>query len=122
MKTSSLQLLPTTTHGTPSGNYDGSSTDFFGDKQKAASYYLQGNELQTVALFATSLVGTITVQASLAEEPQSTDWFDIHTFPSDGSSQYTDNVAVNLTGNYVWIRASVAEFTDGTINKVTLSY
>jgi len=122
MKTSSLQLLPTTTQGTPSGNYDGSSTDFFGDKQKAASYYLQGNELQTVALFANGFVGTVTVQASLATDPTDADWFDIYTFPSDGSSVYTDNFAVNLTGNYVWIRASVADFTDGTINKATLAY
>jgi TPR repeat protein len=39
MKTTTLQLLPTTTHGTPSGNYDGSSLDFAGTRQQAANYY-----------------------------------------------------------------------------------
>lgn len=122
MKTSSLQLLPSTTHGTASGNYDGSSLDFEGDRQKAASYYLQSNDLQTVALFTTALVGVVKIQASLATTPTASDWFDVYTFPSDGSSEYTDNVSVNITGNFTWIRAAVTDFTAGTINKATLSY
>ena len=32
-------LLNSTVHGIPSGNYDGSSQDWFSDAVKAANYY-----------------------------------------------------------------------------------
>jgi hypothetical protein len=123
MKTSSLQLLPSTSHGTPSGNYDGSSLDFSGDRIKAASYYLSGKSLQTVAFFITDFEGSIKIQATLDSDPTvDNQWFDIYELPSDGSSIQTLTTSINLTGNYTWIRAFVSDFTAGTINKITLSY
>jgi len=34
----------------------------------------------------------------------------------------TSNTSTNINGNFTWIRASVSDFSAGTIDKVVLSY
>lgn len=122
MKTTTLQLLPTTTYGTPSGNYDGSSLDFNGVDQKAANYYGAYGGLQTVAFFLLSFQGRIQIQATLESTPTvDADWFQVHEFDSTASST-TENFSTNINGNFTWIRARVEDFEAGTITKVMLSY
>lgn len=122
MKTTTLQLLPTTTYGTPSGNYDGSSLDFDGDQQKAANYYGGFGGLQTVAFFLNGFQGRIRIQATLESEPVAdADWFQIEDFDTS-SSPTTENFSRNITGNFTWIRAAVEDFEAGTISKLMLSY
>lgn len=122
MKTTTVQLLPTTTYGTPSGNYDGSSEDWAGVEQKAANYYGGYGQLQTVAFFLLNFQGLIRIQATLDSVPESDNqWFEINVFDSLTSAT-TQNFSANLSGNYTWIRAKVEGFSAGTISKVTLSY
>jgi hypothetical protein len=122
MKTTTLQLLPTTTHGTPSGNYDGSSEDWSGEQQQAANYYGGFGDLQTVAYFLLNFQGRIRIQATLDQQPASdAAWFNVEDFDSVDSAT-TDNFSRNITGNFVWIRARVEDFTAGTITKLMLSY
>lgn len=122
MKTTTLQLLPTTTYGTPSGNYDGSSQDWPGVPQQAADYYGGFGNLQTLAFFLLNFRGRIRIEATLESDPTSDDdWFPVDTFDSTEST-ITDNFSRNITGNFTWMRARVEEFTAGTINKLTLSY
>lgn len=122
MKTTTLQLLPTTNYGTAVGNYDGSSLDFAGPRQKAAAYYLSNSSLQTVAFFVTGFEGNITIQASLDANPTLDEhWFDVYDLPTD-SSALTVSTSENIQGNFTWMRAYVSNFTGGTITKVTLSY
>jgi len=122
MKTTTLQLLPTTSEGTPSGNYDGSSENWSGVRQKAANYYSSAGGLQTVGFFVTDFQGLIHIEASLETDPQTDlDWFRVHEF-GDGSTALTTNSSTNITGNFSWMRARVTNFDGGTINKVTLSY
>jgi hypothetical protein len=122
MKTTTLQLLPTTTHGTPSGNYDGSSEDWSGEQQQAANYYGGFGDLQTVAYFLLNFQGRIRIQATLDQQPSSdAAWFNVEDFDSVDSAT-TDNFSRNITGNFVWIRARVEDFTAGTITKLMLSY
>lgn len=122
MKTTTLQLLPTTTHGTPSGNYDGSSQDWNGDNQQAANYYGGFGGLQTVAFFLSEFQGRIKIQATLESVPVvDEDWFQIYDFNST-STQTTNNFSANITGNFTWIRAKVLDFESGTIEKLMLSY
>ncbi len=122
MKTTTFQLLPTTTYGTPSGNYDGSSQDWAGQQQQAANYYGGYGGLQTLAFFLLNFQGRIRIEATLETNPASDDdWFPVDDFDSTEST-ITDNFSRNITGNFVWIRARVEEFTNGTINKLTLSY
>lgn len=122
MKTTTLQLLPTTTYGTPSGNYDGSSQDFSGDRQQAANYYGGFGGLQTIAFYLSQFQGRIQIQATLDSDPV-TDlaWFQISNYNS-GSSAVTTNFSRNITGNFTWIRAKVLDFEVGTISKIMLSY
>lgn len=122
MKTTTLQLLPTTTYGTPSGNYDGSSQDFAGTQQKAADYYGGFGDLQTVAIFLLNFQGKLRIEATLASVPASdAEWFRVEDY-NYTSSTTTTNFSTNITGNFTWIRASVEDFTAGTITKVMLSY
>lgn len=122
MKTTTLQLLPTTTFGTPSGNYDGSSLDFDGDAIKGAAYYVRGGDLQTVAYFLSGFTGTINIQASLATTPSSdSDWFTVDTY-TKSSGTATSNFSRNIDGNFSWIRANVVDFSAGSIQKIMVSY
>ena len=122
MKTTTLQLLPTTTYGTPSGNYAGSSLDFSGDRQQAANYYGGFGGLQTIAFYLTNFEGKIHIQASLDSDPTADeDWFLVNEFDTTSSAS-SENFARNITGNFTWIRARVLDFTAGTIIYVTMSY
>lgn len=122
MKTTTLQLLPTTSYGTPSGNYDGSSLDWSGVDQQAADYYGGFGGLQTVAYFLLSFQGKITIEASLESVPAvDADWFKVDEFDST-SSTTTNNFSRNITGNFTWLRAHVTDFEAGTITKLMLSY
>lgn len=122
MKTTTLQLLPTTSYGTPSGNYDGSSLDFNGDREQAANYYGGFGDLQTIAFFVENFQGRIRIQASLDTDPTLDDeYFQVYDYNTNGS-QLTASFAVNITGNFVWIRARVEDFLNGTIDQVQISY
>ena len=122
MKTTTLQLLPTTTYGTPTGNYDGSSQDWSGDQQQAANYYGGFGDLQTIAFYLNGFQGLIKIEATLDSVPTAdSDWFRVYEFDSTGSTT-TNNFSTNITGNFVWIRANVEDFTAGTITKVSLAY
>jgi hypothetical protein len=114
-------LIDNAVYGTPSGNYDGSSLAFTSGPGKGVGYYQGQGGLQTVLIRVTNFPGTITLQASLDFDPETANWFDVHTF-GDGSSTISDYVPVNLTGNFVWIRAVIGDFSSGTINGVSVSY
>ena len=122
MKTTTLQLLPTTSYGTPSGNYDGSSLDWSGEEQKAANYYGGFGGLQTLAFYLNGFQGLIKIEATLDSEPTvDSEWFKVYEFDSRDSAT-TDNFSTNVTGNFTWIRANVELFEAGTITKLMLSY
>jgi hypothetical protein len=122
MRTTTLQLLPTTSYGTPSGNYDGSSQDWNGDDQQASNYYGGFGGLQTVAFYLNQFQGRIRIQATLDSLPTTdSDWFQVYDFNSI-SSATTNNFSTNITGYFVWLRAKVEDFEAGTITKLMLSY
>ena len=127
MKTTSQQLLSATDHGTASGNYDGTDGNFNGNAVKAAGYYSTHGTLQSVAFFTEDFLGTIEVQATVDSDSATAEWFTVHTFEGDGSSandssaQYWNEVQ-NITGRFTWARVKVSDFTQGVINKITISY
>jgi hypothetical protein len=93
-----------------------------GEKRPAAAYYLGNADLQTVSWNLTSVTGIITIQASLVTDPVLTndsDWFTVYT---KICSTVTETGYTNVSGNFVWLRAKIAGFTDGTIQNVKLSY
>lgn len=112
-------LIPSTTFGSVVGNYDGSSTSFSGEQFRGDGYYGYTDGLHTVAYFVDGFVGVIRIQATLASEPTEDDWFDVEgTVYGDGSTVISTPVTYNFTGNFVWIRATVTDFSAGTINKI----
>lgn len=114
-------LLTTTVYGTASGNYDGSSLDFFSDVVRGVNYYNGQGSIQTVTIQVTGFTGIIRLQASLDDNPVQAEWFDVYTY-GDISSQITEIHPVSLTGNYVWMRAEITDFESGTINSITITY
>ena len=127
MKSQNIALIPFTTYGVPSGNYNGSSLTFTSDRQKASNYYRRSANSQTLRFTTDEFVGEIVIQASLDSDPTvDTDWFDVYTFPgdsaTDGSTAISSDYATGVAGRFTWIRAVVTGFTDGTINSVTLTY
>ena len=115
MKTQDLVLIPET-------EYDGSTSDITGDRQKAASYYPTGTGLQSVLFDVNDFVGVITIQATLDSDPTAdAEWFDVYTFPDD-SSATTAILSHAVTGNFTWMRVRFEDFSQGTIQFVTISY
>lgn len=121
MAITNLEIIGLTTVGTPSGNYDGSTNYFTSAAEKAVDYYQGQGSLQTVFIQVTGFEGLITLQATLDFNPEQANWFDVYEYTTNGDIM-TDYVPVNLTGNFVWIRAVVTEFNAGTINFVNISY
>lgn len=118
-------ILSNTVHGTPSGNYDGSSLTFVSDAAKAVGYYRGQGSIETVFIQVTGFDGIITLQATLDEDPSTIDselgWFDVYTYDAAGETR-TDYHPAVLTGNFTWIRAVVTQFEAGTINSITTTY
>ena len=122
MKTQDLVLIPATVHGTPSGNYDGSSLDFDGTRQKASDYYISKSGTQSVLFDVNDFIGDVKIQGTLDADPEAdVQWFDIYEFPDD-SSATTATISHTIKGNFTWLRARVTNFTGGVINSVTLTY
>jgi hypothetical protein len=114
-------LLSNVVYGTASGNYDGSSQLFYSDAVPAANYYGGQGALQTITYRVENFVGTIVIEASLNDSTEQAQWFEVNTY-GDGSTIYNDYHPVNVTGNFVWLRARVDQFDQGTIQFVTAAY
>jgi len=114
-------ILGSTTYGTASGNYDGSSQDFFSSVGRAADYYQGQSSIQTVIIQVTDFSGQIRLQASLNDDPAAAVWFDIYDYDRRIGT-ITDYHPVSITGNFVWIRAEITGFDAGTINQITITY
>jgi hypothetical protein len=126
-QTTTLILLPQTVYLNP-GN--GSGYTVTGNTQPAAAYYLGNRDLQTVNLSLLNVTGNILIEASLATQPQSDDWFKVYELeantnaPSNTAPKIASNAKLytNIEGNFVYLRAKVDNFKSGTINFAKLSY
>jgi len=121
MTFSTQTLLSLTTYGVPSGNYDGSTPYFVGNNVPAANFYGGQGSVQTATIQVAGFVGIITLQASLNDWVEQAVWFDIGEY-GDGMTPLTDTTAISTTGNFVWVRIAVTEFTAGVINSANLLY
>lgn len=118
---SSLNLLPLTVYGTPSGNYDGSSTTFIGNAIPAANYYAGQGTVQTLTYNVANLVAVITIQATLQDNTPQAAWFDINSY-GNASVPITGTQANSVIGNFSYLRAKVTNFTAGNITSVNSAY
>lgn len=118
---STLTVVGNTVYGTPSGNYDGSSLDFFSDAVPAANYYGGQGSTQTITYRLQGFVGRITMEATLNDLKDSAPWFEIDQF-GDAEVADTGIFSATVVGNFSWIRARITDFTAGTIESITVAY
>lgn len=127
-QTTTLILLPQTTWN---GNISVVPTyDVVGEKRQAASYYVGTKDLQTVNINLAGVTGNILIQATLATAPVDNDWFDVYKIEANtGYPANTEpniaaftNEAVNIRGNFVWMRAKIEDFSGGVVQYIKLSY
>ena len=105
----------------PEQSYDETNT-IVGEKYRGDGYYGRTDGLHTVAYYLNGFVGEIKIQATLVLDPAETDWFTVDdTEIGDASTVLTENSYRNFTGNFVWIRAVVENFSAGNIKKITYS-
>ncbi len=116
-----VTLLQDVVYGQASGNYDGSSLLFYSNAVPAANYYGGNGSVQTIIYRLEDVQANITVQATLNDLSDQAQWFDVNTF-SDGSTVHNGIFAVNVTGNFVWLRARVELFEAGIIKNITANY
>jgi hypothetical protein len=114
-------LVSNVTYGSASGNYDGSSQDWFSNAVPAANYYGGQGAVQTITYQLQDFVGVITMRATLNDLQDSAPWFEIATY-GDGSTVDTGTIPVTVMGNFTWIRAEITEFSAGTIQAITVAY
>lgn len=136
MTTYSKVLLETTTH-----NFDDGVKDVTGPSVPGDGYYNRSDGIHTVQWTVSEFVGKIKLQAALSKNPTETDWFDISfgsvtEFSVDTTGKvstisnkfisYTEpttgSFVFNFIGNYVWIRANVSEWTEGSVISMLLSH
>jgi len=126
-QTTTLILLPQTAYVNPGNNAPYTVT---GNSQPGASYIIAPRSLQTVNINLTNCTGNITIEASLATTPSSTDWFKVYELEANANAaansapQIASNASVytNIDGNFVYMRAKVVDFNGGLVNFVKLSY
>jgi len=105
---------------------DSTNETVTGEKYKGDGYYGRSDGFHTVQYTVDGFIGSIDIQATLAIEPTSDDWFTLsgtNLLSTDDSSDYANgSFMYNFTGNYVWVRAYVSNWTDGTVEKITLNH
>jgi hypothetical protein len=115
-------LLERTEYGVPSGNYDGSSQDFYGDPKPAVNYFRGRGSLQTVTYDFDGFVGDVAVEATLDADPAAAVWVVVAEIGADSSTQFTGRYTSNLVGNYTWLRVRVENFSDNIIRSIRVTY
>jgi len=110
-----------------------------GDKFKGDGYYGRSDGLHTIQINLSGFLGDVQLQGTLAVDPTADDWFTVRlgsgqTIDTTGKIfnaitsklEYTDNETssktYNFTGNYVWIRVKISNWTDGTVNSIQLNH
>jgi len=110
------------------------------EKVKGDAYVGQTDGLHTIAVDLNDFIGQIVIQGSLETTPGDNDWFDIQLsdgeFAVDVSGKITSvsveslvyinaetsRKAYNATGNFVWLRANITNWTAGTITSIEMNH
>jgi hypothetical protein len=102
----------------PQTTYSNLST-VTGERRPAANYHLGNRDTQTLLWNLSGVTGRILIQATLVENPIGSDWFTVYTIDANNLTQIS---YANITGNFVWIRAQINMFSQGTIQSIKVSY
>ena len=118
--------------------FTGTST-LVSDKVGVDAYFGADDGLHTLMIDLDSFIGSIKIQASIVKTPTDDDWFNAEiagtTFAVDTTGKVGTSVAINLdytsaetsiktyntVGNFVWIRASISNWTAGIIKRIEIN-
>ena len=106
-----------------------------GNKVFGAAYYDSPTLLHTIVTYNVNFTGRLILEASLAQDPASTDWFEVKLDKNSNVNyvQYTSSTGIfyfTVQGNYVWLRARIdrsylvtpADPAHGSVSKVLLNF
>lgn len=112
-----------------------SSTPIKGD-----GYFGGSDGIHTFQVNLQDFVGKVEIQGTLASEPTEEDWFtvklgvnnltvDTTGLISEAAATYIEYITAtsgikvyNVIGNFVWLRARVSDWTEGTINNIRVNH
>ena len=102
------------------------STAVTGSDTPGDSYYGFTDGLHTVAIYPKNFLGDVAIQATLAETPGNSDWFNI-TLKNGNKATYSNQSTVDaytFTGNFIYLRAVVTPqaSNSGSVDKILLNY
>ena len=83
---------------------------YTGEAFRGDGFYGFADGLHTVSFHVKQFTGRIFIQATLVENPQENDWFDIDLMIDQTFLQWdneTEALGVSFTGNFVYVRAKV---------------
>lgn len=128
-----VTILATSTHS-------GGTQTLTSEKVKGDAYFGTTDGLHTVMIDLAGFLGTIKIQGSLADDPSDTDWFDVQLNDGELNVDTTGKVTeiivesityfdiaetsirvYNTTGNFVWLRANISNWTAGTITRIEMN-
>ena len=118
---------------------DSTNETITGEKYKGDGYYGRSDGLHTIQVNLAGFLGDVQLQGTLAVDPTADDWFTVRlgsgqTIDTTGkifnaitskleyTANETSSKTYNFTGNYVWIRIYVSNWTDGTVNSIQLNH
>jgi hypothetical protein len=119
---------------------DSSVQSVTGSAYKGDGYYGRSDGFHTVQIDLNGFLGKIEIQGTLSIDPADEDWFAVElgtgTMSVDTTGalteqnityiEYTETTtntkSYNFVGNYVWVRAKISNWTDGTVNSVQLNH
>lgn len=117
-----------------------SALTFVSDRIKGDGYFGGSDGFHTTQFNLHEFIGKVEIQGTLASAPEETDWSAVNlgtgSFSVDTTGlmseenisyvQYstaTSSVkSYNFTGNYVWVRAKVSDWTEGTVNNIRINH
>jgi hypothetical protein len=111
------------------------------ERIKGDGYFGSSDGLHTVFWSVADFIGTIEIQGTLASAPVDNDWATItltsprnrYVVDSTGAvsvagvdttrytTETTANKSYNFTGNFVWLRGRISEFTQGVMNGISIN-
>lgn len=96
------------------------------DPLRGDGWFGRADGLHTVQYNLAGLNATIKIQATLSVEPEQEDWFTV--YESDYELESTPGVVekvndfVNFTGNYVFVRIVLENWSGGTVNSIFFNH
>jgi len=110
------------------------------DPVRGDGYYGRADGFHTVQINLSDFVGIIRIQGSLDVDPEESDWFTVQLGTGNRSVDTTglireENItqveyieektgtnSYNFTGNYVWLRVKIENWSAGSVDSIYLNH